>query len=37
MGDCNADCRFTGSDIMRLVAYFKGAAQIEPCRFFPPE
>jgi hypothetical protein len=34
--DVNADCLFRGSDITRLVSYFKGSAVLQSCRFFPP-
>jgi hypothetical protein len=33
--DCNGNCEFRGSDITRLVAYFKGTASLQYCHFFP--
>jgi uncharacterized protein (TIGR02145 family) len=34
--DANGNCEFRGSDITRLVAFFKGNASLQNCRFFPP-
>jgi hypothetical protein len=34
-GDCNGNCEFRGSDITRLVAYFKGTAHLSCCHWFP--
>jgi hypothetical protein len=35
-GDCNGNCEFRGSDITRLVSFFKGYASLSYCHFFPP-
>jgi hypothetical protein len=35
-GDVNGNCEFRGSDITRLVAYFKNTAVLSYCHFFPP-
>ena len=35
-GDVNGNCEFRGSDITRLVAYFKGNAALSYCHFFTP-
>jgi hypothetical protein len=35
-GDVNGNCEFRGSDITRLVSYFKGIATLDYCHFFPP-
>jgi hypothetical protein len=34
-GDVNGNCEFRGSDITRLVAYFKNTATLSYCHFFP--
>ena len=34
--DVNGDCNFSGADITRLVAFFKGTGVIVPCRYTRP-
>jgi hypothetical protein len=34
--DANGDCQVIGSDVSRLVEYFRGRAPISYCPDFPP-
>jgi hypothetical protein len=34
-GDVNGNCEFRGSDITKLVAYFKGTSNLNFCHWFP--